>query len=164
MITLRRIIMGAAVLTAWWGQCVLAQSSKTADTKAVERGRYIAKIGGCNDCHTPGFGQAGGNVPENQWLVGSELGWRGPWGTTYASNLRLYMQKLSENEWVTAAKSAQLRPPMPWWALHEMADEDLRALYHFIRYLGPAGVMAPDFLPPGQEPKGPFVLIPGPPK
>lgn len=57
---------------------------------SIERGRYLAKIGGCNDCHTPGYGLSGGQVPEAQWLVGDQLGWNGPWGTTYPSNLRLF--------------------------------------------------------------------------
>jgi hypothetical protein len=164
MITLRRIIVGAVVLAAWSGQCARAQFSKSADTKAVERGRYVVVIGGCNDCHTPGYGQAGGKVPEKQWLTGDNMGWRGPWGTTYASNLRLVIGKLTETEWVKLAKTSQFRPPMPWWALRSMTEQDLRALYAFVRYLGPAGVPAPEYLPPGQEPPAPFILIPGPPK
>src|SRR5215212_12212744 len=60
----------------------------------VERGRYLVKVAGCNDCHTAGYAMAGGKVPESQWLMGDHLGWRGPWGTTYAVNLRRYMQPL----------------------------------------------------------------------
>src|SRR5438309_826042 len=63
--------------------------------KAVERGRYLVQIAGCNDCHTPGYMQTEGKVPEAQWLTGDHFGWRGPWGTTYAVNLRQYMQSLN---------------------------------------------------------------------
>lgn len=63
-----------------------------ADMREVERGRYLAKVTGCNDCHTAGYARAGGKVPESQWLMGDSLGWRGPWGTTYPANLRLYMR------------------------------------------------------------------------
>ena len=28
---------------------------------------------------------------------------------------------------------------MPWFALHDMHEQDLRAFYRFVRYLGPAG-------------------------
>lgn len=91
---------------------------------SIERGRYLAKIGGCNDCHTPGYGLSGGQVPEAQWLVGDQLGWNGPWGTTYPSNLRLFFQKVSESEWLKMARERQLRPPMPWFALRDMSDED----------------------------------------
>ena len=85
----------------------------------------------------------GGKVPETQWLTGDQLGWRGPWGTTYPSNLRLYMQKLSEGQWIKIAKSVRYRPPMPWFALRDMTTQDLRAIYMFVKYLGPAGEMAP---------------------
>jgi hypothetical protein len=38
--------------------------------------------------------QREGNVPEKEWLMGSGAqGWRGPWGTTYASNLRINVHK-----------------------------------------------------------------------
>lgn len=140
------------------------QATKTADMKSVERGRYLVKITGCNDCHTPGYPQMGGKVAEKQWLTGDKLGWRGPWGTTYPSNLRLYMQKLSEDQWVKVAHTTQLRPPMPWFALRDMTSQDLRAIYRFIKYLGPAGESVPTYVAPDQEPKGPFVLFPQPPK
>ncbi|MBK4738440.1 cytochrome C [Noviherbaspirillum sp. DKR-6] len=130
---------------------------------SIERGRYLAKIGGCNDCHTPGYGLSGGQVPEAQWLVGDQIGWNGPWGTTYPSNLRLYFQKVSESEWLKAAREKQLRPPMPWFALRDMSDEDLVSLHRFIRTLGPAGEPAPAYLPPGVEPQGPAIRFPQPP-
>ena len=53
------------------------------------RERYLITIAGCNDCHTPNYPQSGGKTPEKEWLTGDALGWRGPWGTTYAPNLRL---------------------------------------------------------------------------
>src|SRR5690348_9332367 len=63
----------------------------------VERGRYIAKVAGCNDCHTPNYAVTGGQVPENDWLVGDHVGWNGPFGTTYPANLRLSLAKLGED-------------------------------------------------------------------
>ena len=156
MSELRSLILGAALLASATAQCAFAQS--------VERGRYLVKVGGCNDCHTPGYVQSAGKVPEKQWLTGDQLGWRGPWGTTYPSNLRLFMSKITEAQWVTTAKTAQYRPPMPWFTLHDMTEQDLRAIYRFTRSLGSAGEPAPAFVPPGQEPKGPFVQFPPPPK
>ena len=46
-------------------------------------------------------------------IAGDKLGWQGPWGTTYAANLRLYMASLSESGWVQTARSLKSRPPMP---------------------------------------------------
>ena len=140
-----------------------APKSQAASSKELARGRYIVQIGGCNDCHTPGYAMSGGKVPEKDWLVGDQLGWRGAWGTTYPVNLRLYMQKLTEAQWVKTAKSIETRPPMPWFALHAMTDADLRALYRFVHHLGPAGAEAPAYVPPDKEPKPPYVQFPGPP-
>lgn len=62
------------------------------------------------------------------------------------------------------AKTLQTRPPMPWFALHDMTELDLRALYHYVQYLGPAGEPAPRYVPPGMEPKTPYVQFPAAPK
>ena len=140
-----------------------APKSQGPSSKELARGKYIVQIGGCNDCHTPGYAMSGGKVPEKDWLVGDQLGWRGAWGTTYPVNLRLYMQKLTEAQWVKTAKSIETRPPMPWFALHAMTDADLRALYRFVRHLGPAGAEAPAYVPPDKQPKPPYVQFPGPP-
>ena len=164
MSALHSLMIGTAFLAATSTQYAFAQAPKTSESKSLDRGRYLVKITGCNDCHTPGYTQTGGKVPEKQWLTGDQLGWRGPWGTTYASNLRLYMRNLSEDQWVKIAKTAQFRPPMPWFALHDMNEQDLRAIFRFIRYLGSAGEPAPAFVPFGQDPKGPYVLFPQPPK
>lgn len=129
----------------------------------IERGRYIVTIAGCNDCHTPGYLLNEGNVPEEQWLTGDSLGWRGPWGTTYATNLRLLISELSEDQWLNLAKNLKARPTMPWFNLRKMTDSDLRAVFHFIKHLGPAGEQAPGYVPPDKEPSGPYVLFPAPP-
>ena len=141
-------------------KAVAKKASPRAEAKDVARGRYLAKIAGCNDCHTPGYVQNAGKVPENQWLTGVALGWRGPWGTTYAVNLRLHMQTLTEQQWMAVARAKEMRPPMPWFALRDMSDADLRAIYRYIRHLGPSGQPAPAYVPPGQEPKAPFVTFP----
>lgn len=145
----------------------LAALPAFADQKAdkeLARGRYVAQIGGCNDCHTPGYGMSGGRVPESQWLVGDAIGWQGPWGTTYPVNLRVYFQSMSEAQWLKTAKTLKTRPPMPWFALHDMTKADLRALYRFVRHLGPAGQPAPAYVPPGGKVSTPVILFPAPPK
>lgn len=135
-----------------------------AGMKDIDRGRYLSRIAGCNDCHTPGFLMLEGNVPEKLWLTGDHFGWRGPWGTTYASNLRLFMKEMTEKEWVAVAQTLKRRPPMPWFNLNIMTEEDLRHLYRYVKYLGPGGGPTPAYVPPGQEPKTPYALFPEPPK
>jgi mono/diheme cytochrome c family protein len=130
------------------------------DSQVVDRGRYLAKTAGCNDCHTPGYAQSAGQVEEAQWLTGDSLGWQGPWGTTYPINLRLFMNELSADQWLKIARSPA-RPPMPWFALRDMTDEDLLAIYHYVRSLGPAGEPAPSYLPPGEKALTPVIKAPG---
>ncbi len=139
-------------------------TSKAPAKKQDDRGRYLVVIAGCNDCHTAGYADAAGKIPEQDWLTGDRTGWRGPWGTTYAANLRLYMQHLSEEQWLTIARAAEFRPPMPWYILREMTEQDLRAIYRFIRNLGPAGEAAPVYLPPDREPPQPYIVFPGDPQ
>lgn len=138
----------------------LLPATAAASSPEIERGRYLTIIGGCNDCHTAGYASAAGKVPEKDWLTGDVLGWRGPWGTTYPSNLRLFMANLSEKEWVALAKKLETRPPMPWFTLQQMTDGDLRAIYKFIRSLGPAGSPAPAYLPPDKTPPQPYIQVP----
>jgi hypothetical protein len=122
-------------------------------------GKYLVRIAGCNDCHTPRYSQSGGHVAVAQWLTGVPVGCRGPWGTTYASNLRLYVAPMSEDDWVRVIRQRNDKPPMPWESLHAMSDPDLRAIYRFIKSLGKAGEPTPQDLPPGQEPKTPFTVF-----
>ncbi|MDX1431369.1 MAG: cytochrome c [Gammaproteobacteria bacterium] len=139
---------------------VLASSFESAPAADVERGRYLVLISGCNDCHTPGYALGEGAVPESEWLTGDVLGWRGPWGTTYPSNLRLFMQPLSEDDWLTLARNMRPRPPMPWFNLRHMTDDDLRSVYRYVRSLEPLGSPAPAYVPPEQTPPPPFVQFP----
>ena len=137
-----------------------AAPQRPPDSDAVALGRYLVQTSGCNDCHTPGYSATAGKVPEKDWLTGDALGWRGPWGTTYAVNLRLYFAGLTEAQWLAQARSMEPRPPMPWFNLRAMSDADLGAIYRFAKAAGPAGQPAPAYLPPGQEPAPPYVQFP----
>ncbi len=131
----------------------------------IERGRYMVLTGHCNNCHTAGYAPKEGNIPEKNWLLGSgPLGWRGPWGTTYASNLRLTVPAMTEEQWVQYIKTFKPRPPMPWWSMAAATEQDLRAMYQYIKHLGPAGEPAQPYLPPDKEPRQPYIQAPLPPK
>lgn len=123
----------------------------------IDAGRYLVVIGGCNDCHTDGYLETGGQVPEDQWLLGSSLGWRGPWGTTYPRNLRLSVQDWTEDQWVETLRTRTGLPPMPWMGVNHMSERDARVMYRYVRSLGPAGQQTPDPVPPGVEPTTPYL-------
>ena len=157
-----RDVLSVAVLTVL-SFIVGPALGDTMASSAVDRGRYLVTIAGCNDCHSPGYLLAEGQTPEEQWLTGDSFGWRGPWGTTYPANLRLLASSLSEDQWVQMARTLKARPPMPWFNLNKMDDGDLRAIYQYISYLGPGGQAAPAYVPADKEPNPPYALFPSPP-
>ena len=142
-------------------------ASAAAGEVSTERGAQIAITHGCHDCHTGGYAESDGKIDPNKALKGTSIGWRGPWGTTYALNLRLTVAEKAktEEEFVTFAKTFRTRPPMPWFNVHAMEESELRSLYRYIRSLGEAGEQVPDAVGPGEEPKTPYFLLqPTPPK
>ena len=67
-----RITVRLAFLTA----TVLALPSYAADKSQVSRGEYLVTIGGCNDCHTPGY--FFGKPDTERFLGGSDVGFEIP--------------------------------------------------------------------------------------
>lgn len=87
------------------------ETPASATTSRVERGQYLATVGGCNDCHTPlKMGPKGPEPDFSRLLSGHPEGtrlppppklenspwfaatagmtaWTGPWGISYAANL-----------------------------------------------------------------------------
>lgn len=154
------------ILTAVAAAAIPARAEgpdSSSDGPSVERGRYLVVIGNCNECHTEGWSETTGQTPEDQWLMGSGLGWRGPWGTTYGANLRITLGAFDEDDWVEIAREIEYRPPMPWWVLRAMSESDLRSIHMFVNQLGEPGDMAPNYRAPGDEPETPYVLFPSPP-
>lgn len=129
------------------------------DSELLARGDYLVRIAGCNDCHTPGYTDSQGDVDRALWLIGSPLGFSGPWGTTYAANLRLKAADKDEAAWLAYTADLHTRPMMPDFAVRAMSEDDRRALYRLIRSLGVPGDPAPTFLPPGQTPPAPYIQL-----
>jgi mono/diheme cytochrome c family protein len=146
-----------AVLLLPLAGCKRGAHAPSADQVAINRGRRFVTIMGCNDCHTPGYSESGGNLPESQWLTGTSVGWHGPWGTTYAANLRRLVQGMSQDDWIKKLRGGQMRPPMPGYAFRTLQDEELGYMYAYIKSLGATGDEAPAYLPPGKMPPAPYV-------
>lgn len=156
----RNRLAGAAATAVLALGAVAANAGDAHHDARVARGRYVITISGCNDCHTPGYLERGGQVPEGEWLTGMAVGYQGPWGTTYATNLRLVASRLTEAQWIENARRERL-PPMPWFNLRAMTDDDLRAVYAYLRSLGAAGQPAPAYVAPGGKVTTPyFVFVP----
>lgn len=113
-------------------------SGLSAHSREILRGRNIVLTVNCNDCHTPGYAQSGGKVPQDKWLLGDPRhGFSTPKGVIYAPNLRALVAKLTEFQWIQLARNLKKRPPMPQHTLRNMSESDLKALYWFIESLGP---------------------------
>jgi len=141
------------------GASLFDSTAHAADLNATQdRGRYMILVGSCNDCHTAGFPEKAGNVPESQWLLGSSVGFQGPWGTSYPANLRLAAARYDEAGFIARARS-ELLPPMPWFNLVKMSDADLGAIYQYIRSLGDVGEPTPAYVPPGGVVETPYIVF-----
>ncbi len=136
---------------------IVVAGSVPVSTAELDRGRYLVRVGGCNDCHTANYAASAGQVPEAEWLLGDSTAYEGAWGTSFATNLRLTMQRYNDQDWLTHARSFAARPPMPWFTMHAMSDQDLLAVLRFVQWLGPKGEPAPAALPPGESWIGPVV-------
>lgn len=101
-------------------------------------------------------------LPPGPWIAvgsGDLTAWSGPWGTSYATNLtpdeNTGIGSWSEATFVQALKTGRhmgvarpILPPMPWQALSNLTDEDLRAMYAYLRTLPPIPNRVPEPLPP----------------
>jgi mono/diheme cytochrome c family protein len=133
-----------------------------AATSMEQAGEYLTIVGSCNDCHTQGWSESEGKVPPADRLAGLNVGFRGAWGTSYGKNLRTVVQRQSEDHWVEVLRTSDGgdgKPPMPWWNTKQMSERDLRAMYRYIKSLGPKPNGVPRSLPPGKEPTGPYVWV-----
>lgn len=135
------------------------ETPHVAATSPVAAGEYLTVIGGCNDCHTPGWDQSFGQIPGPDRLTGLPVGFRGPWGTSYPANLRLSATSQTAAQWIAMIRARRGNPPMPWMNLHQMTDRDLSAIHAYLNSLGPKGEPVPAFVPPGQEPATPYIVF-----
>ena len=151
-----RILSLAAVLLAAAGT-IASAAEPTAPS--VDYGKTVSIVGGCHDCHTPGYSEANGAIDPAMALNGNPVGFRGPWGTTYAMNLRILADGMSEDDWVKFLKTFTARPPMPYYNVHALDEVQMRSLHMYIASLGAAGDPAPNYVPPGQDPITPYLVF-----
>jgi mono/diheme cytochrome c family protein len=149
-----------------------ADDAKPATMTPLQRGEYIATVGGCNDCHTPGTFY--GAPDFKRQLSGSELGWRGPWGVSYPSNLTPDIET-GLGSWTNVEIERALRsgvkkdgtpilPPMPWPNTARLTPEDMSSLIAYLKSLPPVSHKVPAPLPPDGVAKGATFQLPAPPE
>jgi mono/diheme cytochrome c family protein len=169
--------------------CLILPATSLAEQKVqskVERGKYLVKLGGCHDCHSPKvFTPEGVPMPDESRLLSGhpedeklpEIGanmtgpgkWIlfnegltaavGPWGMTFAANLtpdpqfgiglwtaKHFIEAMRTGKHMGAGRP--ILPPMPWFNLTEVSDEDLSAMFAYLKSLPPIKNQVPTPLTP----------------
>jgi hypothetical protein len=119
----------------------------------VDYGKWVSIVGGCHDSEKNGV------INPDTALKGNPVGFQGPWGTTYAVNLRALAATMSEDAWVKYLQTFTARPPMPYFNVHALDEVQMRSLHMYIASLGAPGDPAPAYVPPGQEPTSPYLVF-----
>jgi len=95
----------------------------------------------------------------NWMLLGAATAtaYAGPWGLTFAINLtsdetglgvwteEMFTQALRTGKHMGVGRP--IFPPMPWHAYSHMTDEDLRAMYAYLKTIPPIRNQAPQYIP-----------------
>lgn len=107
----------------------------------VKRGAFLVRMASCGDCHTP---QAKGQRKPGFEFAGGLL-FTTPEATVMAANITPDLSGTSyydEDLFVQAirtgkVKARSLSPIMPWYFYRSMTDEDLKAIFAYLRTLKP---------------------------
>jgi mono/diheme cytochrome c family protein len=97
----------------------------------IAAGRYLVVVTGCNHCHTQGWQESNGHVPEARWLDGGHAPPNVP-----TPNLRTMVRTMSEASFVQLFRTNQPPGAMPFYNLRTLSDVDLKAIYAYIKSLG----------------------------
>jgi mono/diheme cytochrome c family protein len=125
------------------------------DAALIERGRYLAAAGDCASCHTRANGKpfSGGLALDT------------PFGVLYSANItpdpEFGIGSWTEQQFARAvregiaADGTRLYPAFPYTAYTKVTDEDIHAIFTYLRSLTPVR-----YAPPRNEMKFPFGLRP----
>lgn len=84
----------------------------------------------------------------------------GPWGTSFAGNLtpddtgigtwseEQFIMAMKQGKYKGLANSRTLLPPMPWPAFSNMPDEDIKAIFAYLKSIKPVHNIVPSAIPP----------------
>ena len=137
-------------------------SPARADDSDLARGQYLVNLLGCGRCHTEGY--LTGSEATGAFLAGSQLGIaytaysedeRNP-GIVFPSNLTgddaTGLGKWSEEELIRAMTTGIVRGPgherlivMPWPNYNKLTDEDLSAIFAYLKSLKPVHNVVPAY-------------------
>jgi mono/diheme cytochrome c family protein len=149
--------------------CVLSfalESPAALAQDQIARGKYLVVLGGCTDCHTPGY--FFGKPDPARYLGGSEVGFEIPGlGVFHGPNLTPD-KETGIGDWtteqiVTVLQTGQrpdgrmLAPIMPWRALAQLTKEDVTAIAAYLKSLPAVKNKVPGPFGPNEKPTS-FVM------
>jgi len=110
----------------------------------VKRGEYLVNLGNCTACHTPVDAQS---LPMEELAFAGGRRLKGPWGdaasaniTPDASGIPYYDEAMFIKTIRTGRVNGvrELNLIMPWKYFRHMTDDDLRAIFAYLKTLKPA--------------------------
>jgi mono/diheme cytochrome c family protein len=149
-----------SVRLALLAAALVVSTAAVADEAAIQRGKYLATIGGCNDCHTPGY--FFGKPDKSRFLGGSDVGFEIPGlgafvGPNITPDKETGIGKWNVEEIVTAIQTGKrpdgrmLAPIMPWHALAQLTANDAAAIAAFLQSIKPVNNPTPGPFGPGEK-------------
>lgn len=150
-----RLAIAASAMLAIGSVCAQAAS------KQVERGKYLVNLGGCNDCHTPGYFL--GKPDMARFLGGSDVGFEIPGlgvflGRNITPDKETGIGSWTKAQIVVAMTTGKrpdgrtLAPIMPWHAFSKWTKRDANAIADYLLQSIPAiKNKIPDPFGPGQK-------------
>jgi len=118
----------------------------------ARHGAYLAEMAHCSDCHTP-------RNPKFEPIPGMEMAGGSPMGegvfsanlTPDASGIGYYDEALFIETLRTGyVRARKLNSVMPWWAFRNLTDDDLKAVFAYLRTLKPVHHLVDNTEPPTQ--------------
>jgi mono/diheme cytochrome c family protein len=118
----------------------------------VKRGAHLVDVTGCTDCHTP---QERGQPVAGMQFGGGQI-FEGPWGRVATANLTpdasgipyydeaLFIQTIRTG----TVKARVLNQIMPWFVYRNMTDDDLKAIFAYLKTLTPVKHIVDNTEPP----------------
>jgi mono/diheme cytochrome c family protein len=101
-------------------------------------------------------------VSPGKWILAEGkhfTAWVGPWGISYSPNLtpdeptgigtwtnEIFIKALRNGKHMGFGR--QILPPMPWFDIAQMTDEDLKSVFAYLKSLPPIRNQVPDPVPP----------------
>lgn len=96
-------------------------------------------------------------LPPGPWVAtvaATMTAWSGPWGTSFTANLtpddETGLGRWTEQDFVATLKSGrhlgrgrEILPPMPWQNLAQLPEEELGAIYAYLRTIPPVANRVP---------------------